>query len=367
MLTHHNTSPARQVTTDTRRPVAERNAAVVKANISCAALGCERGATRWSNLCGLCERQFLENMKPVFGKPTKDQLATAQAVIRGHFADQISNGVFDAWASQLGRTFSRPLSLLPAPLRMKGYRTPKQRFNGLLALRIRDRGMLTRTSVINLLAFALAVDALITPTIPQPVRTEYMIALLGQRFMRREVYSQTINRWRTRKEKTGVIRYGLDGPVELTRTVEEEVPVKEFCRIRRSDLRYIGRRLWKALATTVVGGDRNSAAWLSLKNAMVMAEAEHDGLMHGAKKAFGWGRVAVTEKKPPVNRAANLTQHDVYGPPNPRKPPRPTKHAWFDPWLIPKGDALGPLIREVTDVVEDKETRQRKRRADDQR
>lgn len=264
---------------------------MVAARIPCAAIDCHRLATRWSNLCGLCERQFLENLKPVFGKPGKDQLATAQAMIRAQFAQQIANGVFDDWASQLGRTFSRPVSKLPPPLRLQGYRRPKERFDGLLALRTRDRGMLTRTSVINLLAFALAIDAFITPKIPAPVRAEYMIAMLGQRFMRREVYSRTVNRWRTRKEKTGVVRYGPDGPVELTRTVEEEVPVREFCRIRRSDMRFIGRRIWKALATTVVGGDRTSAAWLALKNAMVMAEAGNG--LHDSGKAAEWPSLSV--------------------------------------------------------------------------
>lgn len=43
--------------------------------------------------------------------------------------------------------------------------------------------MLTRKDFINVLAFALAIDPLITPTIPQPVRKDFMIALLGQRFM----------------------------------------------------------------------------------------------------------------------------------------------------------------------------------------
>ena len=36
---------------------------------------------------------------PSFGKPTKEQLATAQAVVRDHFAEQITGGVFDDWAS----------------------------------------------------------------------------------------------------------------------------------------------------------------------------------------------------------------------------------------------------------------------------
>jgi hypothetical protein len=57
-------------------------------------------------------------MKLVFGKPTQDQFASAQAVVR-QFAKQIDGGVFDDWASQIGRTFSRPVAKLVAPLAMK--------------------------------------------------------------------------------------------------------------------------------------------------------------------------------------------------------------------------------------------------------
>jgi hypothetical protein len=128
------------------------------------------------------------------------------------------------------------------------------------------------------------VDALITPIIPQPVRNEYMIALLGQRFMRREVYSRTVNRYRSRREKTGVIRYGLNGPEELTRVVEEEVPTKEYCRIRRADLRYVGRRLWKTFARTLVGGDRNSIAWSSMKDAVTRAEHARNGAAEAVQR-----------------------------------------------------------------------------------
>ena len=125
----------RQVTTPTTLPNAERNALVVKANIPCQANGCERKATRWSNLCGLCEMQWLEDHKPVFGKPSKEQLAQAQKVVRDHYDRQIKDGVFDDWASQIGRTFARPLSNLVSPLGMRRYRTPKERFAPLLALR----------------------------------------------------------------------------------------------------------------------------------------------------------------------------------------------------------------------------------------
>jgi hypothetical protein len=144
----------RQVTTATRLPTAERNALVVAANIRCQANGCERQATRWSNLCGLCERQWLEDHRPVFGKPNKDQLATAQQVVRDHYQNEITNGVFDDWSSQIGRKLSRPLSALVPPLALKRYRYPRQRFTPLLALRTRDRGVLTRRGVINLLSFA---------------------------------------------------------------------------------------------------------------------------------------------------------------------------------------------------------------------
>lgn len=254
------------VTTPSTLPASERNAAVVRGNIRCQSIDCKERATRWTNLCGKCERQYLEDMRPVFGKPTNDQLAVAQAVIREHYAQQLVSGVFADWSSQIGRTFSRPVSSLPAPLRMKSHRKPRQRFNALLALRTRDRGALTKRGVINLLAFCLVIDALITRTIPQPVRREYMLALLGQRFMRREVYSRTVMRYRTRREKTGVIRYGPNGPVELTRMIEEEVPTKEYCRIRRADLRYLGRQLWKTMEATLLSGGRQGVEWRTLQD-----------------------------------------------------------------------------------------------------
>lgn len=255
-----------QLTTPTTLPNSQRNSLVAAANIPCQALSCSRMATRWSNLCGLCERQFLEDMKPVFGKPNKDQMTVAQTVLRDRFKTEIDSGVFDDWASQIGRTFERPVSKLVAPLAMRRYRTPKERFTPLLALRTRDRGVLTRRGAINLLAFALALDTHITPTIPQPVRKDYMIALLGQRFMAREVYSRTVMRYQTRRLKTGVIRYGLNGPEELTTRIEEEVPTKEYFRIRRADMRYIGRQLWKSLEKTLLSGGRFGNEWKSLQD-----------------------------------------------------------------------------------------------------
>ena len=149
---------------------------------------------------------------------------------------------------------------------MRRYRTPRERFGPRLALRTRDRNVLTRKGVINLLAFALAIDAFITPTIPQPVRKDYMIALLGQRFIGREVYSRTVMRYQSRREKTGVIRYGANGPEELTRRIEERYPTKEYFRIRRADMRYIGRQLWKTLEKTLLSGGREGAEWRALQD-----------------------------------------------------------------------------------------------------
>jgi hypothetical protein len=257
------------LTTPSSWPNAKRNAAVVAANITCHAVGCERQATRWSNLCGLCERQWLEDHKAVFGKPTPGQLKSAQGLLREHFKREVEQGVFDAWVSQIGRTFARPVSRLPSPLGMNRYPTPKTRFDPLLALRTRDRGQLKRIGVINLLSYALVIDTLITPKIPEVVRRDYMIALLGQRFMGREVYSKTTLRYRSRREKTGVIRYGPDGPKELTRLVEEEVSTKEYYRVRRADMRFIGRRLWKAFETMLLAGGRQGREWRRLQQAII--------------------------------------------------------------------------------------------------
>ena len=255
----------RQVTTPTSWPSARRNAAVVAANIECQAVECERKATRWSNLCGLCERQFLENMKPCFGKPTSDQLKAAQRVIRDHYDNLINNGVFDDWSSQISRAFTRPLSKLVSPMGMKGYRTPKERYTPLLALRTRDRGILTKTRLINLLAFALVIDATITPTIPQPVRNDYMIALLGQRFMGREVYSESRVRIKMKRVKSGFINIGPNGPEEATHLIDEEVVGKEYFRIRRADMRYIGRRVWEMIEKTLLSGGRQGSEWRGLQ------------------------------------------------------------------------------------------------------
>lgn len=263
----------RQVTTPTTWSSAKRNAAVVAANIRCQAVSCDRQATRYSNLCGLCEKRWLEDHKPVFGKPTPTQLKVALGVLKAHYDDALRSGVFEDWASQIGRTFARPLSKLVSPLGMRRYRTPTERFTPLLALRTRDRGTLTKKGVLNLMAYALVIDALITPTIPQPVRNDYMIALLGQRFVGREVYSKTTLRYRSRRVKTGVIRYGPDGPEELTQRIEEEVPEKEYYRIRRADMRFIGRRLWKAFETMLLAGGRHGSEWTGLQERLLAVMA----------------------------------------------------------------------------------------------
>jgi hypothetical protein len=255
----------RQVSTPSSLPAAKRNAIVVASGISCQAVGCNRKATRWSNLCGLCEKQYLEDLKPVFGKPTADQVLAAQRVLRAHYDRLIKSGVFDDWASQIGRTLSRPVSKLVSPMAMRRHATPKARLTPLLALRTRDRGVLTRKGVLNLLGYALAIDTFITPTIPQPVRRDYMIALLGHRFIGRAVYSKTEVKVRMKRVKTGLVRHGPDGPEEVTKLIDEEVPTKEYYRIRRADMRYIGRLLWKTLERTCLGGGRQGAEWQELQ------------------------------------------------------------------------------------------------------
>ena len=119
--------------------------------------------------------------------------------------------------------------------------------------------------MINLLAYCLVIDVTITPIIPAPVRKDYMISMLGHRFMGRAVYSRTTLRYQSRREKTGIIRYGPDGPEELTRRIEEEVPTKEYFRIRRADMRYIGRQVWKAFEKMLLAGGRQGNEWQELK------------------------------------------------------------------------------------------------------
>lgn len=58
---------------------------------------------------------------------------------------------------------------------------------------------------------------------------------------------------------------GPHDPQEFTRLVEEGVPTKEYFRIRRADMRYIGRQLWKTMEKTLLSGGRTGARWADLK------------------------------------------------------------------------------------------------------
>jgi hypothetical protein len=50
-----------------------------------------------------------------------------------------------------------------------------------------------------------------------------------------------------------------------------------------------------------------------------------------------------------------------------KKPPKPIQHRWFDQWLIARGEPLKQLVREVAQIVESREQRERARRPDDER
>ena len=69
---------------------------------------------------------------------------------------------------------------------------------------------------------------------------------------------------------TGVVRYGPNGPKELTQLVDEEVLTKDYFRIRRADMRYIGRRLWNAMEKMLLAGGRQGSEWVSLQQQMIM-------------------------------------------------------------------------------------------------
>jgi hypothetical protein len=60
----------------------------------------------------------------------------------------------------------------------------------------------------------------------------------------------------------------------LTRRVEEEVPEKEYYRIRRADMRYIGRQLWKTMEKTLLAGCRQGSEWKGLQTALLTGMVE---------------------------------------------------------------------------------------------
>jgi len=145
----------------------------------------------------------------------------------------------------------------------------------LLAWRTRDRGLPQRTTILNLTGYALVIDACFTRAIPSPVRRDYMIALLGKRYLGRTIYSRTTLRLRTRVVKTGWTTFGPDGPGEETRRIEEEVPVTEHYPLRRADYRIIGRRVWTQVETNLFAGGRGGADWLGLQDRLLVALANH--------------------------------------------------------------------------------------------
>jgi hypothetical protein len=53
--------------------------------------------------------------------------------------------------------------------------------------------------------------------------------------------------------------------------IEEEVPTKEYFRIRQADMRYIGRQLWKRLEKPLLSGGREGTDWALLKGHLVTA------------------------------------------------------------------------------------------------
>ena len=49
------------------------------------------------------------------------------------------------------------------------------------------------------------------------------------------------------------------------------------------------------------------------------------------------------------------------------KPPKPVQHRWFDQWLVARSEPLKQFVREIEQVVESREQRERARRPDDER
>jgi hypothetical protein len=202
-------------------------------------------------------------------------MAEAKALLRAEFKSEIKTGLFDSWVKHIASRMFRPESLAMGPLKIRDKPNPTDRLDNLLAWRGKGRwsgGVLVqsrtlgRTAVINLLALALCVDALITPTIVQPLRRDYVFPLLGQRFMGRRTIAQTKMRLRTKLIRTGYVSYGPDGRTEDIKRIETEEPETTAYRIRRADYRLIGRTLWEVMSRTLLVGARHGREWAELRD-----------------------------------------------------------------------------------------------------
>jgi hypothetical protein len=177
----------------------------------------------------------------------------------------------------------RPKAKALSPLKIKDMPTPSMRLDHILAWRAKGQeykgkktqaSTLGMTALLNMIAYALAIDTLITPIIPQPIRKDYMTRLVGMRFLGKISLSQTKLRLRMKRVETGWITYTDKGPQQDIKWIEVEEPETERYRIKSADFRIVGRRLWGSIEKTLIPGTRFGNTWAELQDQLRLALKE---------------------------------------------------------------------------------------------
>ena len=243
--------------TAARVSIADRNQEVIDAKCRCWAMGCEEQATRYTLLCNEHEaRNLNRSLAPVFGYPSPEAIEVARQIVKSHVFHKdrdITNSWVDLFWKALrshaaseeigkdGELLTRPALRAPRFLKSFFVRGGKRRTEG-------------KWMVVELLAFTLAVDALVLPHVSWPMKRYHLQPMLAN------VLLGSRNRQVTFKN-LGPTWAALNEGRDFT-TV----------RTRRSDLKFIGDRILKSLLPYFLeAGGRESSGWMDVQNKFLTA------------------------------------------------------------------------------------------------
>lgn len=246
----------RHISFDGRPTMGEMNNRVRASGIRCQALGCTKGATRYSHLCDWCEIRWLQHHVPVFGVPSPQEIATAKRIMTDHFRTALEGGRFNAWIRQIAKPLEASAHLLRRDPYYLNSGSPKEKVRVLLAHRLHKlSGPLTHGQALGLIGFTLAMDALHTPLIPAVVRKQYALHFVGQRFMGvRTIFRDHVRLMPDGSEKSERHTYSL----------------------RRAELKRIGNMLWKGFSQWLIPGGRDGKEWRELRDRFLIAMHERE-------------------------------------------------------------------------------------------
>ena len=246
----------RQISFDGRPTMGEMNNRVSASGLHCQAIGCTKGATRYSHLCDWCEIRWLQHHVPVFGVPSPKEIATAKKVVTDNFRADLESGRFNSWIKQIAKPLEASAHLLQRDPYYLNSGSPKDKVKVLLAHRQHKiSGPLTHGQALGLIGFTLAMDALHTPLIPAVVRKQYALHFVGQRFMG----VQTIFRDHVRLMPNG-----------------SEKCERHTYSLRRAELKRIGGIMWKGFRQWLIPGGREGNEWRKLRDRFLIALHERE-------------------------------------------------------------------------------------------